>query len=101
MELLNFRLYLNQSETSYSFDDVQVKLIGGLVVTIEGNLEIEFSDEQGTINPDSLDYFVDTVEIDIETVYDEEDNVIGFASLMVQLKQEIENAVISFTIENH
>lgn len=103
MKLLNFKTQnLHQTETSYSFEDVQVEVFETLTATIEGTIEIEFDSEQGFTNPDNLDYFIDTIEIEIEKMYDEQDEEIGLSdSLMVELKQEIENSLHSLTVENH
>ena len=103
MKLLNFKTQnLHQTETSYSFEDVQVEVFETLTATIEGNIEIEFDSEQGLTNPDNLEYFIDTIEIEIEKMYDEQDEEIGLSdSLITELKQEIENSLQSLTVENH
>jgi hypothetical protein len=103
MKLLNFKTQnLHQTETSYSFEDVQVEVFETLTATIKGNIEIEFDSEQGFVNPDGLDYFIDSSNVTIEKMYDEQDEEIGLSdSLMIELKQEIENALKSLTVENH
>lgn len=103
MKLLNFKTQnLHQTETSYSFEDVQVEVFETLTATIEGNIEIEFDSEQGLTNPDGLDYFINSLEITIEKMYDEQDEEIGLSdSLITELKQEIENSLQSLTVENH
>ena len=103
MKLLNFKTEnLHQSKSDYSFEDIQVEVFETLTATIEGTIEIEFDSEQGFTNPDNLDYFIDTIEIEIEKMYDEQDEEIGLSdSLMVELKQEIENSLHSLTVENH
>jgi len=104
MELINFRLNLNQSETTYEFEDVQVKLFDTLTATINGMIDVVFDskDESGTEDEDRIIYFVDTVSISIQNIYDEDSEEISISpKLMIELKQEIENKVQSFDVENH
>jgi hypothetical protein len=101
MKLLNFTTEnLQQSKSDYTFEDVQIN-VNDTEFTIEGTIEIVFDSEEGLTNPDNLDYFIDTMEVEIETIW-ENNEPIGFSDiLLTELKQEIENELNTLTVENH
>ena len=105
MKLLNFKTQdLHQSETSYTFEDVQVKMFQDETLTIEGSIDVDFEpeDESGTDDEERIVYYILNSNVKIDSIFDSEDNRVHLSyELMNELIHEIENKLDTYTIENH
>jgi hypothetical protein len=102
MELLNFTTNsqrnghdLKQSQTTYDFEDIQIKLDTEEEITVEGYIDLDF-------DIDSDGYYIDICEVTILTIWDRENEPINLSKEIAnQIKHEMQNDLDTCTIESH
>lgn len=112
MKLLNFTTNssrdghdLTESQTTYYFEDVQVKIFDTLTATINGYVDLEFGKEDDSFNhsfgtEESFNFFIDSCNVELHSIYDEESEEIGFSKeITKELKQLIEDDLNTQIIE--
>jgi hypothetical protein len=112
MKLLNFTTNnkrdghnLTESQTTYYFDDIQVKISESLTVSIDGYVDLEFDSNDTSFNhsfgtQEEIELYIDTCDVNIHNIWDEDNCQMSLSKeLLQELKQEIENELETENIE--
>jgi len=112
MELLNFTTNssrdghnLNESQTTYYFDDIQVKISDTFTISIDGYIDLEFESKDTSFNhafgtEKEIELYIDSCDINLHNIWNDDNIQINLPKDEIkEIKQLIEEHLQTENIE--